>query len=482
MRSGLFRIMRTLTAKEMKSFERFLASPYHRAEKNCLPLYELLKKNYPKFREDEIDYEKIYSELYPGKEYKKQVVWNLISALEKYALSFLEHEALKKDEFQSREMRINELLHRKLSNDALSELNGIEDFFKGRLIDFNYFRQRIRQGDNRINFYQAENKNHLLPDIYIESMEYRILSFFKDLKASLEDQQFFVEMYNKKYKFNLPEKLAKSIDLERIIEYCEENKFEYLYYIRIIFHSIMIILKNDEPEHFFKLRDLFNENHHRFDKREKRNMIIPIVNYCVRHRYSREHDYKRIMFELNEFRLSEGLAFYPGNQIPKLLYTQILLNAISLNELSWSREFVAKYTEMLHPDLRSSIGSLALAFLSFEDKKYNDVLRNLNEVNYTDVRDKIHVRMLTAKTYYELNENETLLNYIDSSRHFLQNNSSINESRKKQYGGLLNNLSQLVNLRLRRDPESINNFRNSVLNSEQNENVSWILKKADELI
>ena len=152
MRSGLFRIMRTLTAKEMKSFERFLASPYHRAEKNCLPLYELLKKNYPKFREDEIDYEKIYSELYPGKEYKKQVVWNLISALEKYALSFLEHEALKKDEFQSREMRINELLHRKLSNDALSELNGIEDFFKGRLIDFNYFRQRIRKGDNRINF------------------------------------------------------------------------------------------------------------------------------------------------------------------------------------------------------------------------------------------------------------------------------------------------------------------------------------------
>jgi len=487
----LVSLLRTFTADEIKRFEKFTASPYHREGKNIAPLFGELKKFHPAYDTGSISYEAIYSALYPGRKYNKQVMWNLVSALESSALSFLEHEAFRKNEFQKKELLALELVSRNLAKHAQKTLGGFDEFFQSEKIGFDYFKQRIVQRDVWINYYQAENKHHLMAGIHNENMEYRVLDFLKTLKASLEDQLFFSEMYNVKSETNIALEFAKSLDLKAIDDYCRKKKFRYHFFISLLYRSIMMILRPREDEHFLELRRLFEKYHSRFDRREKRNMIIPMVNYCIMRRNVTSPDYRRIAFELNDFRLREGLAFYPENRIPKQLYTQMLVNALALKEIKWAESLIKEYSDKLHPGIVLSMRSLAEAYLGFEKKNYGEVLRLLNNVEFTDVRDKLHVRLLTAKTYYELDETETLLSYIDSSKHFLLNSASINESRKRSYNNFFIYLSRLASAgegsasrgsskNKNKLAEDISVLSKYLMSEEQIEGKIWLQKKTDE--
>ena len=486
----LIYLLRTFSAEEMKRFEKFTMSPYHRQGKNCAPLLGELKKFHPGYDAGCISYEALYSAIYPGKKYNKQVMWNLVSALESSALRFLEYEAFGKSEFQKRELLASELISRNLARQAQKTLHGFDEFFQSEKIGFEYLKQRIVQRDAWINFYQAENKHHLMAGIQGENMEYRILDFLKTLKASLEDQQFFSEMYNVKSDTNIAFEFAKNLDLSAVADYCRKRKFKYHFYISILYRSIMMILKPHEDVHFLELRRLFEKHHNRFDRREKRNMIIPMVNYCVMRRNVTSPDYRRIAFELNDFRLREGLAFYPENRIPKQLYTQMLVNALTLKEIKWAESFIKDYSDKLHPGIMNSMRSLAQAYLEFEKRKFGEALVLLNNVEFADVRDKLHVRLLTAKTYYELGETETLLSYIDSSKHFLLNSASINESRKRSYNNFFIYLSKLASTgnepfirsgkSRKKFSSAISEMKNYLDKEEQIESKIWLQRKTEE--
>ncbi len=491
--SKLISLLRTFTAEEMKRFEKFTKSPYHRQGKNCAPLLFELKKFHPEYDTSRISYEAVYSALYPGKKFNKQVIWNLVSALERSALSFLEYEAFSRNELYRKELLISELMNRNLGKQAKKSLDGFDKFFKNEMIGFDYLKKKILQGDSWISYYQAENKHHLMAGIHRENMEFRILDFLKTLKASLEDQQFFLEMYNFKSETNIAFEFAKSLDLKAIADYCNKKKFRYHFYVSILYRSIMMILTPHEDGHFLELRRLFQKYHSRFDRREKRNMIIPMVNYCVMRRNVTSPDYRRIAFELNDFRLREGLAFYPENRMPKQLYTQMLVNALTLKEIKWAENFIREYSDKLHPGIKSSMRSLAEAYLQFEKRNYGEVLRLLNNVEFTDVRDKLHVRLLTAKTYYELDETETLLSYIDSSKHFLLNSDSINDSRKRSYNNFFSYLSRLASViegsaagsshtGTSGFAEDISLLRRYLDSEEQIESKIWLQKKTAEII
>ena len=482
----LLAILKTFSKEEIRLFEKFTASPYHKSGKNCYPLLRELKKHHPEFESEHISYEKLYSKLYPEKNYNQQVMWNLISALEKAAVNFLEHEAFRKSYSRRKELLVAELIERKLSDHTRAALREIDKLFKGRLIDNDYLDDRLRQGESLVNFSQSENNLNVLSNVRVENMEYYILNFMRFLKSTLEDQALFRDLYNKKYERNIPLEFAKRLDLESIVKYCESKKYKYSFYLKIIYYSIMTILEPKNANHFFSLRKLFDRYHRRLGKREKRVMIVTMVNYCISNKNIKNPDYFRIMFELNKIRLKEGLAFYPENQISKQLYVQILFNSLGLNETEWTKEFIKNYTPHLNPQYQNSMKSLADAYLKFAEKNFEEVLSHLNKVNFTDVRDKIHVRTLTARTFYELNETESLISYIDASKRFLINNASINETKRKAYGNFFYFLSRLTEFKSR--AESFKAIRESAailkknINSENNlEYKQWLLAKADDL-
>jgi hypothetical protein len=274
---------------------------------------------------------------------------------------------------------------------------------------------------------------------------------------------------------------AKNIDFENIVEYARSKNYEYTFLIEIYYRALMTILIPDETSHFDKLRELYKMYYNSFTLSEKRTILHWLVNYCFHCRQFNEIKYSRIIFELNEFRLKEGLAFYPENQIPSTIYFQILNTALEVKETKWAENFIKNYSSKLQAEIRESQKAMAYALLHFETREYEKVLKNLNNIEFDDLWDKLKARIITAKTYYEISETESLLNYIDSSFHFLAKNPSLSDVVRTSYRNFFNSLRKIISIKENSDLDSIPLLRNEIEQIKGIESKIWLLKKLDEL-
>lgn len=479
--TNLIKILKTFSKDEMKLFGKFVSSPFHNNGKNCVPLYKQLRKHHPDFKSGMIAKDILYRKLYPGKKFNKQVLWNLTSAMEKMTKEFMVQTALNRNKITKTGLLLSEFGSRQLLNDYPKVLNEMEKHLEKNGIDYDYFENKGHLENYRQEYYHLTDKIQAMSNSKLKATEYQILLFLRMTAGGLSDMNILSESYNYKFDVNIPLEFAKNLDLKCIVEYAYNNKFEYAFLIEIYYHSLMLLLEPKQTGHLEKLRELYSLHYSKFTKSEKRNMMHWIANYCV---YKAEFDdmhYKRIIFEINEFRLKEGLAFYPENQIPRAIFTQILNSALDVDETEWAANFIRNYTPKLQPLIRDSMECMAYAFLFFHKKEYRKVLNYLNKVEFTDIQYKFFARTLTARSLYELHETETLLSYIDSSRQFLVKNPQVTKLRRIYIQNFLKYIKKIVFIRENKTYDEIHVLKNEIEKNIITSNKKWLLEKLDEL-
>lgn len=477
----LINILKTFSKEEMRLFGKFVASPYHNSGKNCLPLYKILNKAHPRLEGAGFTFEIIHQQLYPGKKFNKQVIWNLTYTLEKMAKEFLKLEALKKNEFYQMDLALTEYGERKLFNYYSNTLNEMEKLLEKSSINTEYFSNQYKFKIFIQTYYFSVDKVHLIGDATLKTAEWGAVYFLRIIVGALKDMLILKEYYNYKTDVNVPLEFVKNIDLKRIVKYLNEGKFEYAYYVEIYYHSLMMLLEPDKVIHLYRYRELFEEHFKNFDKVEQISMINDMINYCMYNQEIRKNEFKRIIFDLNDFQLKEELAFFPHDQLSKTKFLQILMTALDVNETEWVKIFIKKYISKLLPEIRESMKCLADAFLCFNTREYWKVLENVNKVEFIDIRDKIQTRALSVKSYYELNETETLLHYIDSSKHFIINNPSVSAEERTLIHNFYKYLSKLIYLKENRDIVETGLLKNEVIKNKDVSSKEWLLEKIREL-
>src|SRR5690242_4917104 len=122
----LINLLKTLSPDEMKSFEKFIASPYFNSVKNHTNLFKELKKFYPAYEDKKFTHEYIYSRLFKGRPFNKQVMWNLVSGFEKLACEFLIQNSLTLAEPVKLSLIFSELEKRELDKLFMRELAAMD--------------------------------------------------------------------------------------------------------------------------------------------------------------------------------------------------------------------------------------------------------------------------------------------------------------------------------------------------------------------
>ena len=477
----LINILKTFSIEEMKLFGKFVASPYHNSGKSCMPLYKLLQKSFPDFKAGNYTYEAIHKKLYPGRKFNKQVTWNLTSAMEKMTKEFLKQEALKKNGFAQMELALSEFGTRKLYNNYSGTLSEMDKLLDKSGIEYEYFGKKCRLEICKQEYYFSIDKVQFKGDSTLKTSEWAAIFFLRITVGGLRDLKILEEYHNYKIEVNIPMEFVKKLELESIVDYANRNNFEYAYLIEIYYHSLMMLLEPEQTWHLDKYRELFEAHFKKFTQNEQSSMMHDIINYCLYNLELGKDKFRRIVFELNEFRLKEGLAFYPENQLSKAIYLQILNAAIDVNETRWAEDFIKKYTIWLLPAYRDSMKCMAYAFLYFHTKEYMKVFENLTKVEFVDIRDKLQTRVLSAKSYYELGETETLLNIIDSSKHFINNNPSVSEIVRIHAHNFFKYLQKLVFVKESKDTVEIRILKNEIENNKEISSKKWLLEKLSEL-
>jgi hypothetical protein len=98
-----------------------------------------------------------------------------------------------------------------------------------------------------------------------------------------------------------------------------------------------------------------------------------------------------------------------------------------------------------------------------------------------DAKDKNIVKIMTAKTYYEMGQVEPLRYSIDSSKHFINKNKSVGEVRKKSYLNFFNSLTKLISLSENGDKSSVASVIDTVKKTGELTEKAWILEKLNDL-
>lgn len=464
----------------MKEFEKFISSPFFNRGRNYIPFLNQLKKFYPGFDNEKMTPEYIYSKMYPGKKFNKQILWNMTSQMLSMAEDFLIHVSLRKNKFVREQQLAEEFLERRLSDYQKKKVSDMEAALEKTGFGNNYFRNKTQLVNSRIANHYLEDTQHLLFEHIINKGEYVILNFMRDISDVVAGIEASYNMYNKELETNLPFQFVKALQLEKVMEYAYKNNFKYAAIFEMYYLSIMIVLEFEKTEYFFKLKKLFEENYSSFSQEEKYGWIIELTNYCVQKINTGNREFRKTIFELDKFKLREGIVF-PKRYMAKTLYLQILGNALAVNETEWAKEYIETYIPRLKPSYQKPMQALSHACIHFIVKDYDKVLENLGKVKFVDVIDKVYVKSIYIRTFYDLGEYEIFLNQIDSMKHFLNKNKLLGEYYKKTYLKSLNCLNRLFNVREKNDLIEAELLEKTIKGDKQIQMSEWMLEKIAEI-
>src|SRR4030095_2615848 len=437
----LINILRTFSKGEMKDFEKLVASPFFNGGRNYLPFLKQIKKFYPNFDDEKLSYDYIFSKMYPGKKFNKQIIWNMNSALLDMAEDFLIQVSLKKNRFLKNYQAAGELLERKLSPYYSKKLDEMENALDESGIDNNYFMYKGMLETGRLAYHFLEDTQHLLSIHNLKKGEYIILFFLKRISDAIGDIQANRIMFNADFEVNIPYEFVRNINLESILDYARKNKYPYTWLMEMYYCTIMMTLYPGEDKYFFLQKSLFEKHLNKFSGSGREGWNTQLVNYCMSQ--ADKPGFRREAFEINKLALKEGFAF-GERYMPKILFFQIIRNSLSIGETEWVRNFIYDYVPRLKPAYQKPMKSLGLAFLYFNLKEYTKVLEHLSRVKFIDARDKLQVKSIYVRTYYELNEPEILIAHINSALKFVNSNPAISDTTRATFNRFFKILYRLV--------------------------------------
>ena len=464
----------------MKEFEKVVSSPFFNRGRNHMPLLKQLKKFHPKFDDEKMTPEYIYSKMHTGKKFNKQIIWNATSSLLMMAEEFLIYRSVEKNEYKRNLHLSSELFERKLANLYSKKLDEIEKVLDKTGIDGNFFQYKTELETGRLYLCFLEDEQHRIPRHIVKRGEFAILDFLRQLSAIINDMDSNIVMFNAVFTTNLPYEFINNLKLDKIMEYARANKFRYTFAMEMYYYSIMVIIDPDETLHFLRLKELYEDNSHKFSAEERRGWLVTLANYCVQKSDQGKDPFRSILFEINKLQLKE-IETSPKTELGKILYTQILVKALSLNETEWVKKYIEKYTPFLKTSYQKTMRAFANAFLAFKLKKYDEVLENLSRVKFIDVRDKYHAKSLSLRSHYELGDIPTLHYNVESAKQFVSKNTSLGKVTRKRFSHFLDSLKKLLVIMERPDLKNIDKLRKEVESDHEMVNGLWLLEKIAEL-
>jgi hypothetical protein len=140
-KSKLIDVIKTFSKEEIKSFNDFVRSPFFNKEKVLIRLADYLLQYYPVYSSPEIEKERVFSRLYPGKRYNAGLMRNVISDLLRLAEGFLSMKNFQSDNIKK-------------------ELHVLEEFYNRKL--WKHFQKQKEKTDNEL------EKNGIKNRLYFE--------------------------------------------------------------------------------------------------------------------------------------------------------------------------------------------------------------------------------------------------------------------------------------------------------------------------
>lgn len=432
-------LLRTFSKPELNRFRKFLLSPYLNEQPDALRLFEAvhaaLRK--PSLEPAEFEKARIWKGLFPAQKLDDLHLRRLASDLTQLALQFMVAEARREDPLVEA-LDIQQLLGRP---ELKKHLAGIE-----RQID-----KHLETANGKSSqYYYAQFRKHV--EIFNQASQTVSTAGYMDklLPADYYLECFYVVQKLKFYVGWLHYQGFRATDqvLEVIPgfwEYIESDKFLRVPVIRVYRTMIACFTQPEQENHFQELVNDLEQYANDLPEEDLRECYHTAQNYCALKINQGRTEYYPIFFNLIKDTIQWGVLLENG-QISEGVFKNTVTIGLRVNEFSWVENFIREYAPYLPSNIRENARTFNLANVYSHQKKYDEVIELLRDVEYSDVVYALGSKLILLRTYYETGEYLAMDSLIDSFKIYLRRNKVISKGLKREYGNFLTFLKKISTL------------------------------------
>lgn len=418
--SRIIRLIRLLSAAELRKFVQFVDSPYFNQNEKLQKLVKIIHGSAPEFGEASLKKERIFKLIY-GKAtaFDEQKVHDLVSLLHRLFEKYLAIQEIEKDPVS---------LNRYLLT-SLADKNETDHY------------QRVYKSTAK----KLGQKKHEYPMYHLQEflLEEHAAEFALKNGKYKQANTAFGKVVKELDTFYLVERLKYSIEKlnrqQALRESSEEEEHDFFHTfiqnletlgvgkvpVVMIYYQVYLMLTDFENEQFFEgLIKLLDTHADEVSPHELFAVYSQAQNYCIKKVNSGKRDYLKNLFSIYQSMLGRGLLTRNGF-MHQHVYKNITSNALFLKKFDWTIEFLNTYKKKLHPDHRENAYAYNLANYHYERKEFREAMQLLLQVDFPTWRYHLGTKSMLLRIYFELRDEDGLNYLIQAMKVYLHRHKEI---------------------------------------------------------
>lgn len=237
----------------------------------------------------------------------------------------------------------------------------------------------------------------------------------------------------------------------------------------------------DSAEYFIFKNQLFLEKEV-LNIDELRNLLTYLRTILKRTNFE-ENQYYHEHFSLYEFELESEIYLVRGSLTAQIV-KNIITASIRADKAEWLACFLKNYNKHFPKDQAKQLETYCLACIQFERKEYQTVLKHLKGWEFKNTFLNLSKRILTIKTYYEL-ENidlfEAQINNLKRMISYYKKNHKIGINHSTVYQGFSSSILSIYKI-IKKETTKINELEQKIQSIHHNKlpEKKWLLQKLNE--
>lgn len=466
----VFQAIRQMAASDLKSLMKFMQSPYFNQSKTltrlCQAFVDLVLKG-----KDGFIKEKVWAKVYTGKAYNdvsfRKACSDLLELVEQYMSTevYLADQArlqIDKIDYLSRHKVTS--LYRNAINDNLNLLNSKQ-----------YWTQK-----DYYNAYLFERKYHQLMNFDVKmNQKINIEKISENLDV------FFLIDKLKIISNSLTQKIISAVDYDlndvpAILKLCEKYELENYPELAIYYYSYHTLTDGDNLEHYYKLKNVLENNAGFIPQVEGIEIFDTALNYCIGRVNKGDKQFLQEYFDIFEKAINKGV-FIVNGELAAWRFNNIVVTGLRLGKMDWAQDFVEENKKLLPNDTRNNMVNFNMARISSYKKDFENVLKLVRDIEYDDIIINLISKTMIVFAYYELDEYDALDSFIETYRTFINRQKDIRINLKQGYLNLLGFVRRLTRIKTG-DKVAIQKLRDEIMAIKSSTvNHEWLLEKLEEL-
>jgi hypothetical protein len=440
----LIQLLQTLSKKELKDFQHFVASDYHNSNEPLQQFLRFLGKYEGDYNSPKLNKEAFFKKHYPHERFDEQKFRYLQSDLTQLLEEFLSYTEFRKDKFQQQFYLTQSLQRRNANKFFLQELQELEKLNETAAFrDSDYYLKLHKISEIRYE-HSSENRNRAFDNSLQELIDNLEITYLA------RGFRYYCEMINRRNILSVNYNLSF---FDELVKHLRKGTFDDIPAIFIYRLIHCTLTEPDEIKHYNDLLEALQKYEHLFSRSEARGMYVFAQNFCIRRINSGDKQALDMIFSLYKVMVSKNLIF-EGNFVSQPDFKNIVTTGLRLGADAWVGDFIEEFHPKLNPQFSKNAYTYSMAWVHFARREYDKALRMLLKVEFNDVYYHLDSKSLLMKVYFELDEYDAFASLVDAFKIYLRRNQTISDVQKKTYHNFILLINKLMKFKLNRSAPS----------------------------